>query len=69
MARTGFARKSSFAVGERRGGNAFVEGVVGCAMSTDVRVVRRGIEAERRARRDVWRRWGRSVRDCDCGVS
>jgi hypothetical protein len=31
-------------------------------MTTDVRVVERGIEAERRARRAVWRRCGRMVR-------
>lgn len=44
---------------------------VGIAMRTDVRVVERGIEAERRARRAVWRRWGRMVRDCgslDCAL-
>ena len=66
MARTGFARSSSFAVGERRGGKAFVEGEEGCAIRREVRVVRRGMEAERRASRAVWRRWGRRVRDCDC---
>jgi hypothetical protein len=53
----GFARRSSFAVGERSG----VEDV-GSAIMTDVRVVERGIEAERRARRAVWRRCGRMVR-------
>jgi hypothetical protein len=50
-------------VGERRGGNAFVEGVEGWAMTMEVKVVRRGMEAERRARREVWRRWGRRVKD------
>jgi hypothetical protein len=33
------------------------------AMRTEVRVVNRGIEALSRARREVWRRWGRRVRD------
>lgn len=37
--------------------------VEGIAIRTDVRIVRRGIEAERRARRAVWRRCGRMVRD------
>lgn len=36
----------------------------GMAMRMAVRVVRRGMEAERRARRAVCRRWGRIVRDC-----
>jgi hypothetical protein len=40
-------------------------------MRTEVRVVNRGIEALSRARREVWRRWGRRVRDylvlaCTC---
>jgi hypothetical protein len=53
-------------VGERRGGKAFVDGEDGWAIRMDVRVVRRGMEAERRARRAVWRRCGRRVRDCFC---
>jgi hypothetical protein len=32
----------------------------------EVRVVRRGMEADRRARRALWRRWGSNVRDCGC---
>lgn len=53
------------AVGETSG----VDGVLGDAeagkaTSTEVRVVRRGMEAERSARRAVWRRCGRMVRDC-----
>jgi hypothetical protein len=32
------------------------------AIKTEVKVVLSGMEAERRARRDVWRRWGRTVR-------
>jgi hypothetical protein len=44
-------------VGARRGGED-----VGSAIKTDVRVVESGIEAERRARRAVWRRCGRRVR-------
>lgn len=55
----GFARKSWLAVGNR----SAEEGGAGCATSTDVRVVDRGIEAERRARSAVWRRWGRRERD------
>jgi hypothetical protein len=43
---------------------AFEVGEEGMAMSVEVRTVERGIEALRRARRDVWRRWGRSARDC-----
>jgi hypothetical protein len=53
-------------VGERSGGKGFVDGEEGCAMRMEVRVVWRGIEAERRASRAVWRRCGRRVRDCDC---
>jgi hypothetical protein len=52
-------------VGERSG-EAFVEEEEGCAIIMEVSVVRRGIEAERRASRAVCRRCGRSVRDCDC---
>jgi hypothetical protein len=52
----GFARKSSLAVGERRGGKEFVDGEAGCAIITEVRTVRRGIDAESRARSAVWRR-------------
>ena len=37
---------------------------VGSAIRTEVRVVESGIEAERRERKAVWRRWGRRVRDC-----
>lgn len=55
----GFARKSWLAVGDR----SAEEGEAGCATITDVRVVDRGIEAERRARSAVWRRWGRRERD------
>jgi hypothetical protein len=62
----GFARRSSFAVGDRSGGKAFVEGEEGCAIRRDVRVVRRGMDAERRARREVWRRCGSNVRLCFC---
>jgi len=62
----GFARTSSFAVGERSGGKEFVDGEVGWAMITEVSVVRRGIEAERRARREVCKRCGRTVRDYVC---
>jgi hypothetical protein len=47
------ARSISFAVGETSGAED-----VGTAISTDVRVVERGMEAERRARRAVWRRCG-----------
>lgn len=61
----GFARKSWLAVGERSGAEALLDGEAGWAMRTEVRVVRRGIEAERSASSAVWRRWGRSVRDCD----
>jgi hypothetical protein len=46
-------------VGERSG---VLVGEAGMAIRTEVRVVLRGMEAERRARRDVWRRWGRIVR-------
>ena len=62
----GFARRSSFAVGERSGGKEFVIGEAGWAMITEVGVVRRGIEAERRARREVCKRCGRTVRDYVC---
>lgn len=51
-------------MGEVSGVEDFADGEEGKAMSTEVRVVERGIEAERRARRDVWRRWGRSRRVC-----
>jgi len=40
------------------------DGRVGMAIRADVSVVERGIEAERRDRRAVWRRCGRMVRDC-----
>jgi hypothetical protein len=59
----GFARSSSVAVGEIRGVESFVVGEEGMAMNVEVRTVERGMEALRRARRDVWRRWGRIVRD------
>lgn len=36
--------------------------VRGRAMRTEVRVVERGMEAERRDRSEVWRRWGRRRR-------
>ena len=36
----------------------------GMAIMMDVRVVERGMEAERRARREVWRRCGRIVSVC-----
>jgi hypothetical protein len=51
-------------VGESRGGKAFVEGEEGCAIRTEVKVVTRGMEAERRARREVCRRCGRRVKLC-----
>lgn len=57
----GFARKSSLAVGDRRGGKEFVDGEAGCAIMTEVRTVRRGIDAESRARSAVCRRCGRRV--------
>jgi hypothetical protein len=59
------ARRSSFAVGESSG----VEEVVGRAITTDVRVVERGIEAERSARSAVWRRCERIVRACSCQLN
>lgn len=63
MDRIGFARKSSFAVGESSGGEGeFGEAEEGMAIKMEVRVERRGIDAERRERRAVWRRWGRITR-------
>lgn len=56
----GFARSSWLAVGDTSGGDE----ETGWAMRTDVKVVLRGIEAERSARSAVWRRWGRRERDC-----
>jgi hypothetical protein len=53
----GLERRRSGAVGAMSG-----EEVLGKAMRTDVRVVERGMEAERSERREVWRRWGRRGR-------
>ena len=53
-------------MGESSGGKEFVDGEAGCAMITEVKVVRRGMEAERRARREVCRRCGSRVRDYVC---
>lgn len=50
----GFARSSWFAVGDTSGGED--EDEAGWAISTDVKVVRRGIEAESSASNAVWRR-------------
>jgi hypothetical protein len=61
----GLARSSSFAVGERSGVvGADLDLEEGMAIRTEVRVVESGIEALRRARREVCRRWGRSDSDC-----
>lgn len=57
----GCARKSCGAVGAMSGVEAIL---AGNATSTHRSVVRRGMEEERRAKRAVWRRWGRMVRDC-----
>ena len=56
----GFARSSSFAVGDER----IEDDEDGMAIRTEVRVVDRGIEAETRASTAVWRRCGRMVRLC-----
>lgn len=52
----GLERRRSFAVGDSRGVDAFEEFARGLATRTEVRVVERGMEALRRARRAVWRR-------------
>lgn len=55
----GPARRIWFAVGETRG--EALRGDAGRAMRALVRVVERGMEALRRERRAVWRRWGSMV--------
>jgi hypothetical protein len=53
----GLARSSSFAVGERSGVvGADLDLADGIAIRTEVKVVESGIEALRRARREVCRR-------------
>jgi hypothetical protein len=42
----------------------FKESEVGMATRVDVTMVERGIEALRRARSEVWSRWGRRVSVC-----
>lgn len=51
-------------MGDTSGVEAFDVGEAGMATRVDVRVVERGIDALRRARSDVWRRWGKRGRDC-----
>ena len=58
----GLERRRSGAVGARRGVVDLEVDLEGRAMRTEVRVVERGMDAERRARREVWRRWGRRGR-------